>query len=384
MRYTEARLARIAEEMLRELDSDTVDFEPNYDESKQIAKVLPARFPNLLVNGSSGIAVGMATNIPPHNLGEVIDAVVELIDNPSANVEDLMKHVKGPDFPTGAYIVGRSGIRDAYRTGRGRVVMRARAHIEELRGGKSAIIVTELPYGVKKGGDSGVIAKIAELVNEKVLTEISDLQDHSDRTGMRIQIELKRDAVPQVALNKLFKHTPLQTTFGVNTVALVNGVPKTLSLLEMLTHYLDFQREIVTRRSKHELRQKEKRAHILQGYLIALDNLDAVIALIRSSADTECGEERTDGAVRALRAPGGRDPRAAPPRAHRARAQGRRGRVQGHPGAHRRAARPARLRGEDRRPDQGRDPRAEGRSTAATTTGAPRSSPPRRSSSSRT
>jgi DNA gyrase subunit A len=291
MRYTEARLARIAEEMLRELDSDTVDFEPNYDESKQIAKVLPARFPNLLVNGSAGIAVGMATNIPPHNLGEVIDAVVTLIENPDANVEDLMKHVKGPDFPTGSIIVGRSGIRDAYRTGRGRVVMRARAHIEELRGGKSAIIVTELPYGVKKGGDSGVIAKIAELVNDKVLTEISDLQDHSDRSGMRIQIELKRDAVPQVALNKLFKHTPLQTTFGVNTVALVNGVPRTLSLLELLTHYLEFQREIVTRRSKHELRQKEKRAHILQGYLIALDNLDAVIRLIRASADTESAKQ---------------------------------------------------------------------------------------------
>src|SRR4051794_27194977 len=291
MRYTEARLAKLAEEMLRELDSDTVDFGPNYDESKREPLVLPARFPNLLVNGSSGIAVGMATNIPPHNLGEVIDAVVELIEKPDANVEDMMKHVKGPDFPTGAIIVGRSGIRDAYRTGRGRVVMRARAHIEELRGGKSAIIVTELPYGVKKGGDSGVIAKIAELVNDKVLTEISDLQDHSDRTGMRIQIELKRDAVPQVALNKLFKHTPLQSTFGVNTVALVNGVPKTLSLLELLTHYLDFQREIVTRRSKHELRQKERRAHILQGYLIALDNLDAVIALIRSSADTEAAKQ---------------------------------------------------------------------------------------------
>jgi DNA gyrase subunit A len=288
---TEARLARIAEEMLRELDADTVDFEPNYDESKQIAKVLPARFPNLLVNGSAGIAVGMATNIPPHNLGEVVDAVVTLIEKPDANVEDLMKHVKGPDFPTGAIIVGRSGIRDAYRSGRGRVVMRARAHIEELRGGKSAIIVTELPYGVKKGGDTGVIAKIAELVNDKTLTEISDLQDHSDRSGMRIQIELKRDAVPQVALNKLFKHTPLQTTFGVNTVALVNGVPRTLSLLELLTHYLDFQREIVTRRSKHELRQKEKRAHILQGYLVALDNLDAVIQLIRASADTESAKQ---------------------------------------------------------------------------------------------
>src|SRR5664279_4451517 len=270
MRYTEARLAKLAEEMLSELDSDTVDFGPNYDESKREPLVLPARFPNLLVNGSAGNAVGMATNIPPHNLTEVIGAIVTLIDNPAANVEDLMAHVKGPDFPTGAIIVGRSGIRDAYRSGRGRVVMRARAHIEELRGGKSAIIISELPYGVKKGGEGGVIAKIAELVNDKVLTEISDLQDHSDRTGMRIQVELKRDAVPQVALNKPFKHTSLQTTFGYNGVALVRGVPRTLSLLELVREYLAFQREIVSRRSKHELRQKEKRAHILQGYLIAL------------------------------------------------------------------------------------------------------------------
>ncbi len=287
MRYTEARLARLAEEMLRELDSDTVDFKPNYDESKREPEVLPARFPNLLVNGSSGIAVGMATNIPPHNLGEIVDAIVTMIDKPDANADDLMAHVKGPDFPTGAYIVGRSGIRDAYRTGRGRVVMRARAHIEELRGGKSAIVISELPYGVKKGGDSGVIKKIADLVNDKVLTEISDLADHSDRTGMRIQVELKRDAIPQVALNKLFKHTPLQTTFGYNAVALVGGVPRTLSLLELITHYLDFQREIVTRRSKHELRQAEKRAHILRGYLIALDHLDEAIALIRAAADTD-------------------------------------------------------------------------------------------------
>src|SRR6476620_2904115 len=292
MRYTEARLARIAEEMLRELDSDTVDFEPNYDESKREPLVLPARFPNLLVNGSAGIAVGMATNIPPHHLGETIDAVVALIDKPDANVEDLMKHVKGPDFPTGAIIVGRSGIRDAYRSGRGRVVMRARAHIEELRGGKSAIIVTELPYGVKKGGDTGVIAKIAELVNDKVLTEISDLADHSDRTGMRIQIELKREAIPQVALNKLFKHTSLQTTFGYNAVALVDGVPRTLSLLELIRHYLDFQREIVTRRSQFELRKAEERAHVLQGYLIALDNLDEVIALIRAANDTNEAREQ--------------------------------------------------------------------------------------------
>jgi DNA gyrase subunit A len=291
MRYTEARLSRIATELLRDIDADTVDFEPNYDESRRQPSVLPSRFPNLLVNGSTGIAVGMATNMPPHQLGEVLDAIVAMIDNPDIDVEGLMKHVKGPDFPTGAYIVGRAGIRDAYRTGRGRVVMRARAHIEELRGGKSAIVVTELPYGVKKGGDSGVIRKIADLVQEKVITEVSDLADHSDRTGMRIQVELKRDAVPQVALNKLFKHTPLQTTFGYNAVALVDGVPKTLSLLELVRHYLDFQREVVTRRSKYELRKAEERAHVLQGYLIALDNIDAIVALIRAAADTD--EART-------------------------------------------------------------------------------------------
>ena len=287
MRYTECRLQRLATEMLRDIDMDTVDLGPNYDESRKEPLSLPSRFPNLLVNGSTGIAVGMATNMPPHHLGESIDAVVQLIDKPDANVEDLMKHVKGPDFPTGAIVVGRSGIRDAYRTGRGRIIMRARAHVEELRGGKSAIVVTELPYGVKKGGDSGVIRKIADLVNDKVITEVSDLADHSDKTGMRIQIELKRDAIPQVVLNKLFKHTALQSTFGYNAVALVGGVPKTLSLLELVRYYLDYQREIVTRRSKYELRQAEKRAHILQGYLIALDNLDAVIALIRGSDDTD-------------------------------------------------------------------------------------------------
>jgi DNA gyrase subunit A len=286
-RYTEARLARLAHDLLEELDSDTVDFGPNYDESKREPLVLPARFPNLLVNGSTGIAVGMATNIPPHNLAEIADAIVALIDDPGADVEKLMKHVSGPDFPTGAIIVGRSGIRDAYRTGRGRIVMRARAHIEELRGGKSAIVVTELPYTVRKGGDNGVIKKIADLVNDKVLTEISDLADHSDRNGMRIQIELKRDAVPQVALNKLFKNTSLQTTFGYNAVALVDGIPRTLSLLELVTHYLDFQREIVTRRSKYELRKAEDRAHVLEGYLKALDSLDEVIATIRGAVDTD-------------------------------------------------------------------------------------------------
>jgi DNA gyrase subunit A len=287
MRYTEARLTRLATEMLRDIDADTVEFSPNYDESRREPSVLPSRFPNLLVNGSAGIAVGMATNMPPHRLGEAVDAILQLIDKPDANVEDLMKHVKGPDFPTGAIVLGRSGIRDAYRTGRGRIVMRARAHVEELRGGRSAIIVTELPYGVKKGGDTGVIKKIADLVTEKVLTEISDVKDHSDRTGMRIQIDLKREAIPQVILNKLFKHTALQTTFGYNAVALVDGVPRTLSLLELVQHYLDYQREVVVRRSKFELRKALDRAHILEGYLIALDNLDEVIALIRASDDAE-------------------------------------------------------------------------------------------------
>jgi DNA gyrase subunit A len=292
MRYTECRLARIATEMLRDIDADTVDFRPNYDESRREPEVLPSRFPNLLVNGSAGIAVGMATNIPPHNLGETIDAILTLIDDPSADVEKLMRHIKGPDFPTGAIVVGRSGIRDAYRTGRGRVVMRARAHIEELRGGRTAVVVTELPYGVKKGGDAGVIKKIADLVGDKVLTEVSDLADHSDRTGMRIQIELKRDAVPQVALNKLFKHTSLQTTFGYNAVALVDGVPRTLSLLELVTHYLTYQREVVTRRSKHELKKAEERAHVLAGYLIALDNIDEIVALIRAAEDTDDAREQ--------------------------------------------------------------------------------------------
>jgi DNA gyrase subunit A len=291
MRYTECRLARIATEMLRDIDADTVDFIPNYDESRREPSVLPSRFPNLLVNGSSGIAVGMATNIPPHNLSEVTDALVALIDEPTIDVDRLVRKVKGPDFPTGAIILGREGIREAYRSGRGRIVMRARAHVEELRGGKSAIVVTELPYGVKKGGDSGVIKKIADLVNDKVLPEISDVKDHSDKTGMRIQIDIKRDAIPQVVLNKLFKHTSLQATFGYNAVALVDGVPQTLSLRDMLQHYLDFQREVVTRRSKYELRRAEERAHVLQGYLIALDNLDEVIALIRGAADTD--EART-------------------------------------------------------------------------------------------
>src|SRR5262252_1379278 len=290
MRYTECRLSRIATELLRDIDADTVDFEPNYDESRRAPTVLPARFQNLLVNGSAGIAVGMATNIPPHNLGEVVNGIAEMIDEPDIDVERLSKHIKGPDFPTGGSIVGRGGIRDAYRSGRGRISVRGRAHIEQLRGGKSAIIITELPYGVRKAGEGGVIEKIADLVKAGTLNEVpmSDeaLQDHSDKEGMRIYVELKRDAVPQVALNKLLKHTQLQTTFGYNAVALVDGVPRTLSLLELIRHYLNFQREVVVRRSKFELRRAEERAHVLQGYLKAIENLDAVIALIRASRDS--------------------------------------------------------------------------------------------------
>ena len=287
MRYTECRLTRIATEMLRDIDADTVDFVPNYDESRREPSVLPSRFPNLLVNGSAGIAVGMATNIPPHNLSEVVDAVVALIDEPTIDVDRLTRHVKGPDFPTGAIIVGREGIREAYRSGRGRIIVRGRAHIEELRGGKTAVVVSELPYGVKKGGDEGVIKKVADLVKDGVLSEISDVKDHSDKSGMRIQIDLKREAIPQVVLNKLYKHTALQSTFGYNAVALVDGVPRTLPLRDMLLHYLDFQREVVTRRSKFELRRAEARAHVLAGYLIALDNLDEIIDLIRAAADTD-------------------------------------------------------------------------------------------------
>jgi DNA gyrase subunit A len=287
MRYTEARLARIATELLRDIDADTVDFEPNYDERRKQPTVLPSRFPNLLVNGSSGIAVGMATNMPPHHLGETIDAVLALIDSPAITVDDLMKHIKGPDFPTAGIILGREGIREAYRSGRGRIVLRARAHIEELRGGRTAVVVTELPYTVKKGGDDGVITKIAELVKDGSLTEVADLKDLSDKSGMRIEIHLKRDVVPQVALNKLYKHTQLQTTFGYNAVALVDGVPRTLGLRDQLWHYLEHQRQVVTRRLKYELRRAVDRAHVLEGYLIALDNLDEVIALIRAAADTD-------------------------------------------------------------------------------------------------
>jgi DNA gyrase subunit A len=291
MRYTEARMTRLAMEMLRDLDQDTVDFVPSYDGRRQEPVVLPARFPNLLVNGSSGIAVGMATNIPPHNLREVTDAVIAFIDDPSITVEGLMRHIKGPDFPTGGLILGRQGIRDAYDTGRGRVRVQARAHIEPIGQGKEAIIVTELPFTVKKGGDGGLIQKIADLVHDKKIPDITDLRDESDRNGMRLVIELKRDAIPKVVLNQLYKHTPMQTTFGVNMVALVDRVPRTLSLREVIAAYVAHQREVIVRRTKYELSQKEARAHILEGLLIAIDNLDAVIELIRASRDRDSARE---------------------------------------------------------------------------------------------
>ncbi len=287
MRYTEARLARIATEMLRDLDSDTVDFQPNYDGSKQEPVVLPARFPNLLVNGGSGIAVGMATKIPPHNLREIVNAVVAMIENPDLTDDELFSHVPGPDFPTGGIIVGRSGIRSAYETGRGKVRVRAKIHTEDIGRGKEALIVTELPYEVKKGGDNGVINKIADLVRDKRIPEIADIQDYSDRRGMRLVVELKRDAIPEVVRNKLFKHTPLQTTFGVNTVALVDGVPRTLGLREALRVWIEHQREVIVRRSKHELGVLERRVHVLEGLLKALDHLDEVIEVIRASRDRE-------------------------------------------------------------------------------------------------
>jgi DNA gyrase subunit A len=289
---TEARLARIATEMLRDLDMDTVDFAPNYDGSRREPLVLPARFPNLLVNGSSGIAVGMATNIPPHNLREVIAATIAYIDDPETDAAGLMRHIKGPDFPTGGIILGHGGIKDAYETGRGRVRIQARAHVEPLKQGKEAIVVTELPFQVKKGGDGGLISKIADLVHDKRISEISDLRDESDKRGMRLVIELKRDAIPKVVLNKLYKHTPMQATFGVNMVALVDNVPRTLPLQAVIHNYVAHQREVIVRRTKHELSEKEARAHILEGLLTALEHLDAIIELIRASRDRDAAREQ--------------------------------------------------------------------------------------------
>ncbi len=295
MRYTEARLARLATEMLRDIDADTVDFTPTYDDARLEPSVLPSRYPHLLVNGSAGIAVGMATNIPPHNLREVIDGVVAFIEEPTIDVAGLMKHIKGPDFPTGGVIKGWQGIKDAYDTGRGRVVVQGRAHTEDIGRGKEAIIVTELPYQVSKGDGrndgSGLIKKIAEVVQNGRIPQISDLRDESGKNGIRLVIELKRDAIPKVVLNNLFKFTPLQSTFGVNTVALVDGVPKVLSLRELIGAYVQHQREVVVRRTKHELRQREARLHILEGLLIAITDIDAVIQLIRGSADPDTARD---------------------------------------------------------------------------------------------
>jgi len=285
MRYTEARLAPIAEELLADIDKQTVDFVPNYDDSTREPSVLPARLPNLLVNGASGIAVGMATNIPPHNLGEVVDAMVYLIDNPEATVEELVERLPGPDFPTGGIILGREGILAAYATGRGRIVVRARAHIEETGRGRTSIIVTELPYQVNK---AALIERIAELVKSGRLEGIHDLRDESDRDGMRIVIELKRDAQPKAVLNNLFKHTQLQTTFGVNMLALVDGVlPRVLTLKRLLQLYLEHRQQVIRRRTEFDLRQAERRAHVLEGLKIALDHLDEVISTIRNARSAD-------------------------------------------------------------------------------------------------
>lgn len=288
MRYTESRLAKISLELLRDIDKETVDFTPNFDDTLTEPGVLPSKYPNLLVNGSGGIAVGMATNIPPHNISEIIDGTIMLIDNPETTIEELATVIKGPDFPTQGIIMGKSGIKEAYETGRGSIRIRGRAYVEETQAGRNRIIVSELPYQVNKARLS---EKIAELVREKKLTEFSDLRDESDRTGMRLVLELKRDAVPQVALNKLYKHTQIETTFGVIMLALVDGVPRVLNLKEMLFHYIIHQKEVITRRTKYELRKAEERAHILEGLLIALSNLDEVIKTIRSSQNPD--EART-------------------------------------------------------------------------------------------
>ncbi|OFW77994.1 MAG: DNA gyrase subunit A [Alicyclobacillus sp. RIFOXYA1_FULL_53_8] len=288
MRYTESRMSQIAMELLRDINKETVDFGPNYDENEQEPLVLPARFPNLLVNGSSGIAVGMATNIPPHNLREVIDGVVMMIDNPDTTIDDLMEVVKGPDFPTGGIILGRDGIRNAFMTGRGSVTIRSTTQFEEMSGGKTRIVVTEIPYQQNK---ARLIEKIAELTREKKLDGITDLRDESDRTGMRISIELRRDVKPQVVLNNLFKHTGLQSSFGIITLALVNNQPKVLNLREVLRLYLEHQREVIRRRTQFDLNKAAARAHILEGLRIALDHIDAIIALIRGSDTTDQARE---------------------------------------------------------------------------------------------
>ena len=288
MRYTEVRMSKIAAELLREIEKDTVNFTPNYDESLDEPSVLPARIPNLLVNGSSGIAVGMATNIPPHNLGEVIEGVIALIDDPQISIEELMKTIKGPDFPTGAIIMGRSGVKKAYETGRGSIQIKAVSQIEKMNNGKLRILVTELPYQVNK---AKLIEKIAELVKDKRVDGITDLRDESDRTGMRIVIELRRDVNPQIVLNQLYKHTQLMDNFGVIMLAIVDGVPKVLNLKQMLFYYLEHQKDIVVRRTRYDLRKAEERLHIVEGLKIAIDHIDEVIRIIRQSKNVETSKE---------------------------------------------------------------------------------------------
>lgn len=288
MRYTEARLSPISMEMLRDIEKNTVDFVPNYDGSLTEPSVLPARFPNLLANGSSGIAVGMATNIPPHNLGELIDAAVALIREPEIGVEDLMEYVKGPDFPTGGLVMGIEGLRDAYTTGRGVIKVRGRAHVEQTKSGRARIVITELPYQVNK---ARLTERIAELVRNKKIAGVSDLRDESDRTGMRLVVELRKEGVPQVVLNQLYKHTQLQESFGIIMLALVDGVPRTLNLKEALSHYIDHQLDVVTRRTRFDLDKAEKRAHILEGLLVALKELDKVISLIKKSRTVKEAKE---------------------------------------------------------------------------------------------
>jgi DNA gyrase subunit A len=288
MRYTEARLARISDEILRDLDKNTVDFIPNFDDSLQEPTVLPSYLPNLLINGSSGIAVGMATNIPPHNLGEVVDGLAALIKNPNITIEKLMKNIIAPDFPTAGIIYGYAGVKEAFLTGRGRIIVRAKANIETQKSGREHIVITELPYQVNK---ANLIEKIADLVRSGKINDISNIRDESDRDGMRVVIELKKDAQPAIVLNQLFVHTQMQTTFGVIMLALVKGVPKVLNLKEALQHFLDHRMEVLIRRTKFELDAAEKRAHILEGYIIALDNIDAVIQTIKKSKDVETAKQ---------------------------------------------------------------------------------------------
>ncbi len=378
-RYTEARLAKIAHELLADIDKGTVQFVPNFDESEQEPTVLPTKVPNLLVNGSSGIAVGMATNIPPHNLSEVVNALVLLIDNPDAGIEELMQVVPGPDFPTAGYIYGRTGIREAYTTGRGIITLRAKAHVEKMRGAREAIIVTELPYQVNK---ASLIEKIGELIRDKRIEGISERRDESSREGIRIVLELGRGELPQIVINQLYKHTAMQTTFGVIMLALVGRRPQVVNLKQMLQEFIAFRREVVTRRTQYDLARAEERAHILEGLRKAIDQIDLVIRLIRQAENPDAAKEALIRQLELTRDPGAAHPRHAAPAAHPARApQDRRGaRADARP--HRRPQGHPRLRAAVDGHHQGRADTRSRRSSA--TSAAPRSSPRPPTSPSRT